>query len=156
MSYSLWPHELQHAILPCPSQSLGVCSNLCPLSQWCHPTISSPIVPFSSCPQFFPASGSFPMSQLFASGSQSIGASASVLPVNIQGWFPLRLIGWISLLYNFVKASHHFLIYLFCLSWILFCHKSNLSWFRIKERVIVFKDTHEDSFSQLFFLVDVC
>ena len=83
---------------PCLSPSPGVCSDSCPLSQWCYPTISSSVVPFS-CPQFFPASGSFPVSRLFASGGQSIGASApaSVLPVNIQGWFPLGLIGLISL-----------------------------------------------------------
>ena len=89
------PHGLQHARLPCPSLSPRVCSNSCPLSWWCHPTVSS----FSSCSQSFPASGSSPMSQLFASGSQSTGASASasVLPVNIQGWFPLGLTGLISL-----------------------------------------------------------
>ena len=81
-----------------PSGSPGVCSNSCPLSQWCHPTISSSVVPFSSCPQSFPASGSFPVSQTFASGGQSIGASASVLPMNSQGWFPLGLTGLISLL----------------------------------------------------------
>ena len=88
---------LQHTRFPCPSPSPGVCSNSCPLSQWCHPTISSSVAPFSSCPQSFPASGSFPVSRLFASGGQSIGASASVLPRNIQGWFPLGLTGWISL-----------------------------------------------------------
>ena len=98
MSNSLWPHELQHARLPCPSPTPGVCSNSCPLIQWCHPTISSSVVPFSSYPQSFPASGSFPMSWLFASGGQSIGASASVLPMNIQGWFPLGLTGFMSLL----------------------------------------------------------
>ena len=88
----LQPHELQHARPPCPSPSPRVCSNPCPLSQWCYPTISSSVVPFS-CLQSFPASGSFPMSQLFVSGGQSIGvsASASVLPMNIQGWFPLGL-----------------------------------------------------------------
>ena len=98
MSVSLQPHGLKHARLPCPSLSLGVCSNSCPLSWWCHPTISSSIAPFSSCPQSFPASGSFPMSQLFTSGGQSIGASAStsVLPMSIQGWFPLGLTGLIS------------------------------------------------------------
>ena len=86
--------RLQHARLPCTSPSPGACSNSCPLSQWCHPTISSSVVPFSSCLQSFPASGSFPMSQLFASGGQSIGASAaSVLPMNIQAWFPLELNG---------------------------------------------------------------
>ena len=88
MSDSLRPHRLQHTRLPCPSRSPRVCSNSCPLNQWCHPTISSSVAPFSSCPQSFPASGSFPMSWLFSSGGQSIGASASasVLPVNIQGY----------------------------------------------------------------------
>ena len=96
---SLWPHGLQHARLPCPSPTPGACSNSYPSSQWCHPTISSSIIPFSSLPQSFPASGSFPRSQFFASGGQSIGvsASASVLPMNIQDWFPWRLTGWISL-----------------------------------------------------------
>ena len=91
VSNTLQPHGLQHARLPCPWPSPGAGSNSYPLSQWCHPTISSSVVPFSSCPQPFPASGSFPMSQLFASGGQSIGASASAsaLPVNTQGWFPL-------------------------------------------------------------------
>ena len=100
MSNSLQPHGLQHTRLPCPSPSPRACSNLGPLSQWCHPTISSSITPFSSCLQSFPASGSFPMSQLFTSGGQSIGASAStsVLPMNIQDWFPLGLSGLISLL----------------------------------------------------------
>ena len=95
----LWPHELQHARPPCPSPTPGVYPNSCPLSQWCHPTISSSVIPFSSCPQSFPASGSFKMSQLFASGGQSTGvsASASVLPMNIQDWFPSGLTGWISL-----------------------------------------------------------
>ena len=88
---NLQPHWLQHARLFCPSLSPGVCSNSCPLSQWCHPTILSSVVTFSSCPESFPASRSFPMSWLLASGSQSIGASASVFPVNIQGWFPLGL-----------------------------------------------------------------
>ena len=92
---SLWPHELQHIRLPCTSPSPRVC--LCSLSQWCHPTISSSVTP-SSCPQSFPVTRSFPMSRLFTSGGQSIGASASVLPMNIQGWFPLRLTGLISLL----------------------------------------------------------
>ena len=89
----LWPHRLQHARCPCPSPSPGACSNSCPLSQWCHPPISSSVVPFSSCLQYFPASGSFPMSQLFPSGGHRTGASASasVLPVNTQNWFPLGL-----------------------------------------------------------------
>ena len=81
----------------CPPLSPGVCSDSCPLSWWCHPTISSSVAPFSSCPQSFPAPGSFPMSQLFTSRGQSIGASASVLPMNVQGWFPLGWTGWISL-----------------------------------------------------------
>ena len=100
MSDSLRPHELQHTRLPCPLPSPGVCSNSCPSSQWCHRTISSSVAPFSSCPQSFPASGSFPVSQLFSSGGQSIGASASasVHLMNIQGWFLLGLIGLISLL----------------------------------------------------------
>ena len=96
---SLWPHGLQHARPPCPSPIPGVYSNSCPLSQWCHPTVSSSVVPFSSCLQSFTASGSFPMSWFFSSGGQSIGvsASASVLPMNIQDWFPLGWTGWISL-----------------------------------------------------------
>ena len=96
---SLWPHGLQHARPPCPSPTPGVYSNSCPLSGWCHPTISSSIIPFSSCPRSFPASGSFQMSQLFTSGGQSFGvsASASVLPMNIQDWFPFGWTGWISL-----------------------------------------------------------
>ena len=97
---ALWPHEMQHARLPCPSLSPGVFSNSSLLSQWCHKTISSSVVPFSSCPQSFPASRSFPVSGLIASGGQSTRASvsASVLPMNIQGRFPLGLTGLISLL----------------------------------------------------------
>ena len=97
---TLQPHGLQHARLPCPSPSPRVRSDSCPLSQWCHPTISSFVVPFSSCLQSFPASGSFLVSQLFTSGGQNIctPASATVLQMNIQGWFPLRLTGLISLL----------------------------------------------------------
>ena len=98
MSSSLRPHESQHARPPCPSPTPGVYSNSCPLSQWCHPTISSSVVPFSSCLQSFLASGSSPMSQFFASGSQIIGVSASVLPMNTQDWFPLGWTGWLSLL----------------------------------------------------------
>ena len=99
MSNSLRPHGLQHARPPYPSPAPGAYSNSCPLSQWCHPTISSFVVPFSSCLQSFPASGSFQMSQFFASGGQSIGLSAlaSVLPMNIQDWFPLGWTDWISL-----------------------------------------------------------
>ena len=90
VSDSLWPHGLQHTRPPCPLPTSGLYSNSCPLSQWCYPTISSPVIPFS-CLQSFPASGSFPRSQFFTSGGQSIGvsASASVLPINIQDWFPL-------------------------------------------------------------------
>ena len=95
----LIPHEPQHARSPCPSPTPRVYSNSCSSSWWCHPAISSSVVPFSSCLQYFPASGSFPMSQLFPSGGQSIGvsASASVLPMNTQDWFPLGWTGWISL-----------------------------------------------------------
>ena len=100
VSKSLQPHGLQHARLPCPSPTPIAYSNSCPLSLWCHPTVSSSVVPFSSCPQPFPAWGSFPMNQFFVSGGRSIGvsASASVLPMNIQDWFPLGWIDWISLL----------------------------------------------------------
>ena len=100
VSDSLWPHGLQHARLSSPSLSPRVCSNSWALSQWRHPTISSSVAPFTSCSQSFPASGSFPMSQFFALSSQSFGASASasVPPINIQGWFLLRLTGLISLL----------------------------------------------------------
>ena len=91
MANLLWPHELQHSSCACPSPSPWVCSNSCPLSRWCHPT-------FSSCLQSYPVSGSLPVSHFFASGGQSIGASASVLPMKSQGWFPLWLTGLISLL----------------------------------------------------------
>ena len=117
-SHSLWPHEPQHARPPCPSPNPGVHPNPCPSSRWCHPAVSSSIVPFSSCPQSFPASGSFPMSQLFASVGQSIGvsASASVLPMNTQDWSPLGWTGWISLqakglsgvFSNTTVQKHHF------------------------------------------------
>ena len=102
LSDSLWSHGLQHARLPCPSPIPGACSNSCPLSQWCNPTILSSVIPFSSCLQPFPASGSFPMTQFFTSGGQSIGVSTSalVLPMNIQDWFPLGWTGWISLQSN--------------------------------------------------------
>ena len=100
MSDSLRPHGLLHSRLPCASPIPGVYSNSCPLSRWCHPTILSFVVPFSSCLQSFPASGSFPTSQFFASGGWSIGVSASalVLPINIQDWVPLEWTCWISLL----------------------------------------------------------
>ena len=93
VSDSLWPHGLQNSRPPCPSPTPKACSNSCPLCWWCHPTISSSVFPFSSCLQYFPESGSFPMSQFLESGGQSIGASFSalVLPINIQDWFPLGL-----------------------------------------------------------------
>ena len=99
VSDSLQPHGLQHTRLPCPSPTPGACSNSSPSSQWCHPTISSSVIPFSSCLQSFPASGSSPMSQFFASGGQSIGVSvsASLPPINIQDWYPLGCTGWIPL-----------------------------------------------------------
>ena len=110
MSNSLQPHGLQHASLPYPSLSPRVCSNSCPLNRWCHPTISSSVVPFS-CLQCLPASRSFPVSRLLASDGQSVGASASVsvLPMNIQGWFPLGGTGWISLQSKRLKSllQHH-------------------------------------------------
>ena len=98
VSDSLWPHEPQHARAPCPSPTLGVYPNSCPLSRWHHPAISPSGIPFFSCPQSLAASGSFPMCQFFTSGGPSIwaSASASVLPMNIQGWFPLGLIALIS------------------------------------------------------------
>ena len=99
VSDSLWPHGLQRTKLLCPLPTPGAYSNSCPASRWCHPTISSSVIPFSSCLQSFPASGSFQVSQFFASGGQSIGvsASASILPMNIQDRFPLGWTGWISL-----------------------------------------------------------
>ena len=99
MSESLWPHGLQHARPPCPSPTPGVYSNSCPSNWWCHPAISSSVIPFSSCLQSFPASGSSPMSQFFTWGDQSTGVSAStsVLPMNTQDWSPLGWTGWISL-----------------------------------------------------------
>ena len=99
MSNSIQPHRLQHARFPCSSPTPRTCSNSCPSGQWCHPTISFSVIPYSSCLQSFPASGSVQMSKLFTSGGQSIGISALalVLPMNIQDWFPLGWTGWISL-----------------------------------------------------------
>ena len=117
VSDSLWPHGSQHTRPPCPSPTPGVHSDSRPLSQWCHPTISSSVVPFSSCPQSFPAPGSFKISQFFSSGGQSIGVSAltSVLPMNTQDWSPLRWTGWISLqskglsrVFNITVEKHKF------------------------------------------------
>ena len=113
LSNSLQPHGLQHARLPCPSPTPGACSNSCPLSRWCHPTISSSVVTFSSCLQSFPASGSFLTNQFFTSGGQSIGAStsASVLPMNIQGWFPLGLTD-LTVFFNVGHLYSHLLSFL--------------------------------------------
>ena len=116
LSNSLWSRGLQHARLPCPSPTPGACSNSCPLSRWCHPTISSSVIPFSSYLQSCPASGFFPMSQDFTSLDQSIGVSASVLLMNIQDWFPLGWTGLISLqskglsrvFYNTTVQKHRF------------------------------------------------
>ena len=134
VSDSLWPHGLQHFRLPCSSQTPGTCSNSCPSSWWCHPTtISSPVIPFSSRLQSFPALGSFPMSQFFTSGGQSIGisASASVLPRKIQDWFPLGLIGSTSLQSKGLRVISnttvqkyqflHALLSFFCLTPVLKC-----------------------------------
>ena len=126
MSVSFHPHGLQHARLICPPLSPGVCSNSYLLSQWCHPTISSCVTPFSSCPQSFPSSGSFPMSQLFAAGGQSTGASAFVFPVSIQSWFPLGLTCLISLLFKWLSRvfssttiqKHHFFSTLWVVFWL--------------------------------------
>ena len=119
VSDSLPSHGLQHARPPCPSPTPGVYSNSCPSSQWCHPAIASSVIPFTSCPQSLPASGSFPMTQLFAWGSQSTGVSTStsVLPTNTQDWSPLGWTGWISLqskglsrvLSNTTVQKHQFL-----------------------------------------------
>ena len=112
VSDSLRPHESQHARPPCPSLTPRVYSNPCPSSQWCHPAISSSVIPSSSCPQSLPASGSFPMSQLFAWGSQSTGVSpsASVFPMNTQDWSPLGWTGWISLPSKGLLCSFKFLL----------------------------------------------
>ena len=110
VSDSLQTHELQHTRPPCPSPTPWVHPNPCPLNQWCHPTISSSAVPLSSCPQLFPASGSFPVSRLFTSGDQSIGASSSASVLPIQDWFPLGLTSLISLLFEGLSKSllqHH-------------------------------------------------
>ena len=111
MFNSLWPHGLQHARLPCPSPISRAYSDSCPSSRWCHPPILSSVIPFSSHPQSCPASGSFPTSQLLASAGQSIGvsASASVLPINMQDWFPLGWTGWLSLQSKRLKSflQHH-------------------------------------------------
>ena len=125
VSNSLWPYGLQHPNLPYPSPPLGACSNSCPLNQRGHPNISSSVIPFSSCFQSFPASGSFLMSQLFASGGQSVevSASMSVLPMNTQDWSPLGWTGWISLqskglsrvLYNTTVQMHRFFSTQLCL-----------------------------------------
>ena len=129
VSDSLWPRGLQHARLPCPSPTRAF-SNSCPLSRWCHSTISFSVVPFTSCLQSFPASGSFPVTQFFASGGQSIGVSAltSVLPMNIQDWYPLRWTGWISL--QSKGLFFCFLIFIFTIFYftILYWYCRTLTW----------------------------
>ena len=117
VSNSLWPHELQHARFPCPSPTPRACSNSCPLIQWCYPTISTSLVPFSCCLQSFQALGSFPVSQFFTSGGQSIGvsASASVLPMNTQDWFPLGY----NIIYH--HAFNFFLVPIRINIFVLFC-----------------------------------
>ena len=134
VSNSLWPHGLQHTRPLCPSPTPRVYSNSCPLSQWCHATISSSVIPFSSRLQSFPASGSFPMNQFFASGGQSIrvSASASVLPMNIQDLFPLGWTSWISLqskdlsrvVSNTTVQKHHF----FCAQLSLYSNSHIHTW----------------------------
>ena len=141
MSDFLWPHGLQHPRLPCPSPTPRACSSSCPLSRWCHPIISSSVIPFSSCLQSFLASGSFQMSQFFTSGGQSIGvsASASVLPMNIQDWFPLGWTGWIFLQSKGLSRvnAQSFLLSLKCIIWHVneiyslhktFRHSINICW----------------------------
>ena len=142
MSDSLRPHGLQYNRIPCLSLPPAVCSNSWPLSRWCHSTISSSVVPFSTCPQSFPTSGSFPMSQLFTSVSQSIGISALVLPMNTQDWFSLGLTGLISLMSKGLSSWLSILVWgtqphkttlksaePLCLSNITFCKTSSLSAF---------------------------
>ena len=160
MSDSLWPHELQHSRPPCPSPTPGVHSNSCPLSWWCHPAISSSVVPLSSCPQSLQASESFPMSQLFAWGGQSIGVSAlaSILPMNTQDWSPLEWSGCISLNFRCVDLS---LGFLFCSTDLYFCLCAStiLSWWlwlcsRALSQAGWFLQFHS-SFSRLFWLFKV-
>ena len=135
-SDSLRPQELQHSMFPCPSPTPGVCWNSCPLSWWCHPTISSSVLPFSSCPHSFLTSGSLPMHWLLASGGQSIGASASasVLPMNIQDWFPLELTGLIPLLSRGVSR-----IYNMCITWSEKEEKGNIG-FKIRKSLASWGD----------------
>ena len=132
------PHEPQHSRLPCPSLSPKVCSNSCPFSQSCHSTISSSVVPFSSCPQSFPASGSFPMSQVLISGGQSIGVSAStsVLPMNIQGWFPLGWTGLLSSLFTVWFQSTCFSLFLW-LSIVMDPSAHNTPWAKLRFKPVM-------------------
>ena len=129
VSNSLRPHEPQHIRPPCPSPTPGVHPNPCPLSQWCHPTISSSVVAFSFCPHSSPASGSFQMSQLFTSGGQSIGVSASisVLPMNTQDWSPLGWTGWISYPLDSIILFSFLIRIIFFHPEIKICYKTTLS-----------------------------
>ena len=151
MSDSLWPHRLLHAKPLCPLLSPGICSNSCPLSQWCYLTISSSATPFSSCPQSSPASNSFPVTWLLASGGQSIRASSSVsvLPVNIRSWFPLGLIGLISLLtigFSRIFSCNRTLTWLFCSPHCLTLEKCASTLLLSSGRGLVSKSNHAVSF----------
>ena len=150
MSNSLWTHGLQHARLHCPSPSPGAISSSYPWSWWCHPTISSSVVPFSSCFQSFPGSWFFPISQLFASGCQSIGASASasVLPMNIQYWFPLGLTGLISLLSKGLSKS---LLQQYNLKALILCHSTFLM---VQLSLLI--SVHDYWKKQFFDYMDLC
>ena len=151
VSDSLGPHELQHTRPPCPSQTPRVYSNSCPSSRWCHPAISSSVIPVSSCPQSLPASGSFQMSQLFTSGGQSIGVSdsTSVLPVNTQDWPPLEWTGWISLqskglsrvFSNTIVQKHQFYVLSFPHSPWLHQIKSKTPILQMRNWGIIWKDS---------------
>ena len=150
MSDSLWPHERHHARPPGPSPTLGVYPNSCPLSQWCHPTISSSVIPFSSCLQSFPTSGSFQKSQLFASGGHNIGVSAStsVLPVNTQDWFPQLMVP-ISLLWQKGKLSINWVYNFLALIDMTLCMKLLLSCILILHCNIVHSQARGRIFSQV-------
>ena len=141
---TLRPHGLKHTKFPCLSLTPGACSNSCPSSWWCHPTISFSVIPFSSCPHSFPASESFPMSQFFPSGGQSIGASASILRMNIQDWFPLGLTGLISMqfkglsgvFYNTTAQKHKF----FSAHFSLWSNSHNHTWLLEKNHDLDYRD----------------
>ena len=154
VSDSLWPHGLQHARPPCPSPIRGVYSDSCQLNRWCHPTISSSVVPFSSCPQSFPSSGFFLMSHLFASRVQSIGVSAStsVFPMNIRDWFPLGWTGWLSQskgLNNWAKIRERKKIYMQMVR-----HQTSLPFKIIVKSLALFREL--ESWQVFLLLVQSC